>query len=103
MALRRPYHFTGKTAAVAGIVEPHIIDGPAGIAQFFGEVSHGGQDQDDLALVMPHIGGLFVDLHHQHDGRRRIGALQGCQLVRKLIAEDGDKQHHEGAAIPTRP
>ena len=79
----------GEAARISLIVQPHVIDRPSGIAQFLGEVPHGGEDQGDLLLVMLDVGRLVPDLHHQDDGIVLGPPADRGKIARQLVAKDG--------------
>jgi hypothetical protein len=67
-------------------------------------VAHCGQDEGDLLLVMPDVGGLVGYLHQQQARRGGIGTLERRQAERQLVAKDRDQRQvrrfHFGVCSP---
>ncbi len=99
MAVDSAGDFAGEAAGIAGIVQLHVINCPAGIAQFAGEVAHRREDQRDLLLVVFDVGCLFPDLHHQDDGIILRAPPDRREVSRQLVAQDGDEDWAIGASM----
>ena len=97
VAVERANALVGQRAGILRVVQLHIIDGPARIGEFVGEVAHGREDQGDLLLVVADISRLVADLRHQHNIAGRIGRGECCYIGRELIPENED-QPPPGAA-----
>ena len=92
----------GEAAARIGRLQRHIVDRPAQRPQFLGEMAHGGKDEGDLLLVMPHIGRLVLKLGHEHAIAGRIAAGEAAERGRELIAQDQDEMADAGHHKPAR-
>ena len=76
MPLGSAEQFARKAAAIAGTIQPNIIDLPAGQTQLFGEMAHCGKEESNLLFMMANIACLTHNLGHQHDGFIRRHTLQ---------------------------
>ena len=90
----RPRNLAGEAPRIVRVAELRVIDAPARIAQFLGEMAHGGKDQRDLLLVVADIGRLVPHLHHQDDTIVLGAPAQAGKVAGQLVAEDG---HKDGA------
>ena len=48
------------------IAQPHVTHVDPSLPQSLGELAHGGEDEDELLLVVGDIGRLVHHLRHQH-------------------------------------
>ena len=90
----RARDLAGEAARILQIAKFGVVDAPSRIAQFRGEMAHGGKDQRDLLLVVADIGRLVPHLHHQDDGIVLGAPAQAGKVAGQLVAEDG---HENGA------
>jgi hypothetical protein len=102
VAPHRALYLAAEAAAIVGIVEPYIVDIPAFGLQFRREMPHRREDQCDLRLVVPDVGRLLRNLHHQDDGVVLRHAPERGKAVRQLIAEYGDEDRHSSANARVR-
>ena len=90
----RARDLAGEAAGIVRIAKFGVVDAPSRIAQFLGEMAHGGKDQRDLLLVVADIGRLVPHLHHQDDAIVLGAPAQAGKVAGQLVAEDG---HKDGA------
>jgi hypothetical protein len=72
-------------------MERNIIDPPSGLTKFVGKMTHRGEDEGDLLLVMADIDRLILKLGHQHEIARAIARDKTRKVRRELIAQDKDQ------------
>jgi len=98
--------FGGQAAAVARLVQPRVVQRPAGGTQCQGEVAHGGQEQRDARLARPDMRGLFGNLCHPGRILRGIEAVEPGRVQIELIAEHEHQRaqlsHGRGGLCGTR-
>ena len=78
MTLDGASQLSRERAGVPGGVERHVVDLDALPAQPLGEVTHGGEDEDELLLVMADTRGLVPYLGHQYDVTGRVDVSEGA-------------------------
>jgi hypothetical protein len=74
----RPAEFSCERAGIAFIIETHVVDTDTGGAKRFRKVAHRRENQDDLLLMMPHVGRFLVHLNHENDIAVAIDVAQGA-------------------------
>ena len=85
--VQRAGQFAGYGAGVVGIVDGDVSHRQPLGSQALGVVSHGGEDQGDLLLVVADIGRLVAHLGHQKGVGGRVQPVQRAQIVRQLVAQ----------------
>lgn len=103
VAFDRAGDLAGKSARVVGIVQRDVIHCPSKRAQSLGMVSHRGENEGDLLLVVADISRFLGDLHHQHHRLGRIDVVERGDTGRELIAQDRDQDRHCRRSIPHSP
>jgi len=83
-----------QRTGVVGVLEWHMVDGPAVLAQFRREVAHGTEDQGDLLRVVGDVSGLVGDFSQQHDGIVGLAGAQRGNARVELVAEDERERSH---------
>ena len=111
--LRRPQLFgpapqlTRQRAAVVRVVEGHVVHTPAALAQGFGKVAHGAENQRDLLRVMGHVIGFGGHFGQQYGVLGWVQLAQRGQIKRQLIAKNqaqisARRYHWQAKLIGTR-
>ena len=93
-AVQRAGQFAGDGAGVVGIVDGDVSHRQPPGPQTLGVVSHGGEDQGDLLLVVADIGRLVAHLGHQKGVGGRVQPVQRAQIVRQLVAQHQSQNRH---------
>lgn len=97
MACDRPDHLAAEAAAVPVILQLDVVDPQPGLAQGRRVMAHGREQEHDLLRMMPDVGRLVRDFHHQHHVLR-TGAVERAQAGIELVAEDDAQRAHEPPA-----
>jgi hypothetical protein len=77
----------GQAAAVAGVVQVHVVHWPASLLQFEGEVAHRRKEQRRAWLAGNDVGGLLRHLGHPHRVLGGVEAVEGGRVQVELVAQ----------------
>ena len=76
LAFQRAQHLAIQALRIARLVQRHIAHPVAAPAQPLGELAHGGEDQNELLLVVANVFGLVHHLGHQDQVGGRVDVAQ---------------------------
>ena len=96
----------GEAAAVAGVVQSHVVQRPAGGAQRFCEVPHRREEQRDALFARPNVGRFFGHLGHPHRVSRGVEIIECGGVDVELVAEHDDeiaRRRHDPGPRAARP
>lgn len=97
----RARHLAVKAMGIGRIVQRDVIDAQPLGPQVGREMPHRRQKEDDLLLVMAHMGCLFGHLDHQDGIPRRVDVAQRRHPPRQVIGHD--QPQHSAHRPPPLP
>jgi hypothetical protein len=91
-----------QRAAVAGLIEAHVVHAPARGAQLGGEGAHRREHEGDLLAVVRHVAGFLRDLGEQHEVARAVCAAQRGEGGAQLVTQHGAQRLYRGVVVHGR-